>query len=476
MINSSKTQSIWQIGLFACNNAATNCYMILLNMVSYYTFGPAGMLMSVLLNVATVMRIFDGFTDPFIGTLIDKTQTRFGKYRPFMIIGQLIMLGSVLILFTLVNKIPNTFLAYLVFTLVYAVYILGYTCQTACTKAGQTIITQDPKLRPLMALFDTSYTVIIFTTFGMVLPYLASKYGGLSNQSCFNTMMLIYMPLSFLLTVLAVIGIWAKDNNEFYIKNARPIKFKDFIKAIKHNKAIQMLVISAASDKLAQTIAGNTLITTLLFGIILGNYNISSYLSIPISLATIVAIFLGTIVSRKSGQKKAFVYASIFSIISAVFLFIVMIIINPKGNTLSLASISGVFFMIAYILLRIGISLTGGIVIPMIADCSDYEVMISGKAIPGLIGTLFSFIDKLVSSLATSILSLMLIWAIGAGGSLDVNMPYSNKLFIVFMIGSIIIPIIGWVINIIAMLFYPLDRKKMEEVSANIKEHLNKAN
>ena len=125
MINSSKTQSIWQIGLFACNNAATNCYMILLNMVSYYTFGPAGMLMSVLLNVATVMRIFDGFTDPFIGTLIDKTQTRFGKYRPFMIIGQLIMLGSVLILFTLVNKIPNTFLAYLVFTLVYAVYILA---------------------------------------------------------------------------------------------------------------------------------------------------------------------------------------------------------------------------------------------------------------------------------------------------------------------------------------------------------------
>ncbi len=472
MTNSLKTRSVWQIGLFACNNAATNCYMILLNMVSYYTFGPAGMLMSVLLNVATVMRIFDGFTDPFIGTLIDKTQTRFGKYRPFMIIGQIVMLASVLILFTLVNKIPNTFLAYVVFTLVYAVYILGYTCQTACTKAGQTIITQDPKQRPLMALFDTTYTTIIFTAFGMILPYLASKYGGLSNASCFNTMMLIYMPLSFVLTVFAVIGIWQKDNDKYYIKNNRPIKFKDFIKAIKHNKAIQMLVLSAASDKLAQTIVGNTLITTLLFGIILGNYNISSYLAIPTSLATILAIFLGTIISRRSGQKKAFVYSSIFSIVSAIILFVVMIIINPKGNTLSLATAGGIFFMISYILLRIGISLTGGIVIPMIADCSDYEVMISGNAIPGLIGTLFSFVDKVVSSLATSILSLMLIWAIGADGKLDVDMPYSNKLFVVFMIGSIIIPIIGWVINIVAMMFYPLDRRKMEEVSQSIKHQL----
>lgn len=167
---SNESKSKLNIALFAFNNAATNCYMILLNIASYYTFGKAGMIMSILLNIITVMRILDGITDPFIGTLIDKTETRFGKYRPFMLIGQLTMLGSVLILYTLVNKISIKPLAYLAFIFVYAVYVLGYTCQTATTKAGQTILTHNPKIRPLMALFDTIYSTIIFTSFGVILP------------------------------------------------------------------------------------------------------------------------------------------------------------------------------------------------------------------------------------------------------------------------------------------------------------------
>lgn len=76
----NELKSKLNIALFAFNNAATNCYMILLNIASYYTFGNAGMIMSILLNIITAMRILDGITDPFIGTLIDKTETKWGKY------------------------------------------------------------------------------------------------------------------------------------------------------------------------------------------------------------------------------------------------------------------------------------------------------------------------------------------------------------------------------------------------------------
>ena len=37
----------------------------------------------------TAMRIFDGITDPVIGSIIDRTETRFGKFRPFLVIGSL---------------------------------------------------------------------------------------------------------------------------------------------------------------------------------------------------------------------------------------------------------------------------------------------------------------------------------------------------------------------------------------------------
>lgn len=61
----NELKSKLNIALFAFNNAATNCYMILLNIASYYTFGNAGMIMSILLNIITAMRILDGITDPF---------------------------------------------------------------------------------------------------------------------------------------------------------------------------------------------------------------------------------------------------------------------------------------------------------------------------------------------------------------------------------------------------------------------------
>ena len=45
---------------------------------------------------------------------------------------------------------------------------------------------------------------------------------------------------------------------------------------------------------------------------------------------------------------------------------------------------------------------------PMIADCTDYEVARTGAYAPGIIGTIFSFVDKVVSSLSTTIVGFLL--------------------------------------------------------------------
>lgn len=467
-----KNKSKKSIALFAFNNAATNCYMILLNIASYYTFGPAGLLMSVLLNIITVMRILDGITDPFIGTLIDKTKTKFGKYRPFIIIGQLIMLVSVLLLYTVVNKIDNKIFAYITFIIFYAFYVIGYTCQTTSTKAGQTIISKNPEVRPLMTLFDTIYTTIIFTSFGVILPLLASKYGSLANQNVFNMMMLIYMPLSLIFTVLAVIGIKDYDNDKYFIHNKEKIKLSYFIEVLKQNKPLKYLITSEALLKLAQTISTHTLITTLLFGVILNNYNLSSILSILVSLFTIILIFIVTKISKTYGQKRSFVYSSFFSALSNILFLIVIIIINSKGIYLKALSFKGILFSLCFVISRACLTITQGITIPMIADCVDYETYKYNKTIPGVISTLFSFVDKLISSLSTSLISVMLLFSLGSS-SLDINTPYSNGLFIVFIIAGILIPLLSFIINIIMMRHYELDKHKMEEISNELESKID---
>ena len=91
---------LYQLILFPMNNGATNVYYILtLNFIAYYANGVLGLLLIFATTMVTVMRLFDAVTDPIIGALIDRTSTKFGKFRPFMVLGNVIMIVSSICLY-----------------------------------------------------------------------------------------------------------------------------------------------------------------------------------------------------------------------------------------------------------------------------------------------------------------------------------------------------------------------------------------
>ena len=153
-LNRAKT---YQLVLFPLNNGATNVYYVLV--LSYIaTFGSKVLALSMIFAsvMVTGMRLFDAITDPIIGALMDRTNGKFGKFRPFMVIGNLIMAASILVLYCLTPLIPASSmgLRYAAFVALYAVWVIGYTFQTSCTRSGQTVLTNDPKQRPLFTIFN----------------------------------------------------------------------------------------------------------------------------------------------------------------------------------------------------------------------------------------------------------------------------------------------------------------------------------
>ena len=88
---------IWQIALFSLNNTSTNLYLAMMGYVSYYANGIAGLGVVLISFILTGMRVFDGVTDPVIGYVIDKTNGKYGKFRPFIIIGYVLMAISSLV-------------------------------------------------------------------------------------------------------------------------------------------------------------------------------------------------------------------------------------------------------------------------------------------------------------------------------------------------------------------------------------------
>lgn len=478
---------IWRIAGFTLNNTATNTYAVAMAYVSYYLMGFVGVGMVIASSFSTVMRLWDGVTDPIVGALVDRTDGKFGKNRPFMIIGNIILCVSMFILFHVTHLLPeNTAIRFTFFIIFACIYYIGYTCQCVCTKSAQSVLTNDPKQRPLFASFDGVFNVLLSASTGIILPRIATMYnayGGYSSTQFFHLVWVIVAIVSGIFTVIAVISIAPKDRSEFFgaAQGTTKVGFRDYWDVIKNNRAMQMLVLSASTDKLG-TSAKTSAIQVAFFACIAGSTLLQSNVTAIITIPQAIAVFaMVTYLAPKFGQRKAMIVGSVGALITNALLICLSLLGDPTTMTSDpeTGALHWGYFLILYVILTIVAqgfqSTAGNIVIPMTADVADYEVYRSGKYVPGLIGTIFSFVDKLISSLGPMIAG----WMFAIVGFSDHNpvmgdeATWSLRVGVAFCMYGVIM--IGLVCNLIAMHFYPLTKGKMEEIEGSIAEIKAKA-
>ena len=511
---------LWEIGFYALNNTSTNVYMMLVAYMSYFLIGIVGLGAVLAGSILTIMRIWDGVTDPIVGFIVDKTNGRFGKNRPFIVIGNVILFVMTWLMYHIIPTMP-TGARFPIFIIMYMVYIIGYTFQCVVTKSAQTCLTNDPAQRPIFAMFDTVYNILLMS---MMIPVyvtdtlvpkftlnmatsadeinaLVAKNPNLANcitntngneilSAFYNPNMFVEMQYTLgavaaVFAVMAIIGIWRKDNSKYYgTGKVVKVGLRDYADTLAHNRAIQMLVVSASTDKLFMSMKSNSTVMICLFGVVCGNYAMYSSFSQLTSVPTAIISLLGfNFIARKLGQKMSMVVGTWGGIIGAVVLILMFIFGNPASMSLPAFRLTnpatwgllfqdwsgfGILFVVLSIVWAGVTSLSSSIVITMTADCADYEVYRTGKYVPGLMGTLFSFVDKLVSSFATTIVAAVFAAAGFATALPTVESPYTTGLLIATLFCYFGAPIIGWLCNVVAMKFYPLTKEKMAEIQLEI--------
>lgn len=471
----------YQLILFPFNNGATNVYYILTSSYIAYYGGVLGLLVVFASTMVTVMRLFDAVTDPIIGALIDKTNGKFGKFRPFMLLGNVIMAVSSILLYFCTQLVPSStmWLRYVLYVLFYAIYVIGYTFQTSVTRSGQTVLTNDPKQRPMFTAFNLVASMVGMGAIQFLAPIMRSKVGDYTTQSFFNALIPMAIIISFILTILAMIGIWEKDRPEYFGlggKVQQKVKIREYVALVVANKPLQRLMVAGAGCKLALAIATNTAVLCMLYGGMMGNYD-GLYLPMMIlGYAFSVPFFLLTIrTSQKYGQKKSLTrYVGVALVMYAGVL--VLMLLWKEGNpafNLSLLSDGhlsvNLYTVLFIIFFGVGYGAyyaTADMPIPMVADCSDYETYRSGKYVPGIIGTLFSLVDKLVSSLSSTVVGFAAA-AIGFTAALpggdDPFRPGMNWAVILLFC---VIPMVAWAATLLAMKGYTLTGPRMKEIQA----------
>lgn len=471
----------YQLALFPMNNGATNVYFVLI--LSYIaTFGNKvlGLAMVFASFMVTGMRVFDAITDPIIGALMDKTNGKFGKFRPFMVIGNVVMAVSVILLYICTPLIPKDvmWLRYTLFILLYAVWVLGYTFQTSVTRSAQPVLTNDPKQRPLFTVFNTIGSLVGMGVMQFVGPILAGdNFAGDYNSTWFAIMTPIGVVVSIILTILAIIGIWEKDNEKYFGLGGKQekVKVSEYLSIIKANKPLKRLMVAGGGCKLAFAIATNVTVLCMIYGCMMGNYD-GLYLPMMVFGYVFSAPFflLTVCTSQKHGQKRSlmtYVAVALACYVGVLALLLMWQQGNPAFNLsfITNGKLSINLYTILFILFfGIGYGAyysTADMPIPMVADCADYETYRSGKFIPGIMGTLFSLVDKLVSSLSATVVSVALIF-INIHELPTKTTPYSSGMNWIVIALFCLVPMVAWILTLVAMKGYELDGKRVKTIQA----------
>lgn len=479
---------LYQLVLFPLNNGATNVYYVLV-LAYIATFGSNVLGLGVLFAsvMVTGMRVFDAFTDPIIGALMDRTNGKFGKFRPFMVIGNLIMALSIITMYVITPGIPESMmgLRYAAFVGLYAIWVIGYTFQTSCTRAGQTVLTSDPNQRPLFTIFNTVGSLAGMGVMQFLAPIIRANVADYSKAEFYKVLTPIGITVSILLTILAIIGIWEKDQPKYFGiggSKQEKVKISEYIEIIKNNSPMKRLMIAGAGCKLALSIATNTTVLCMLYGSMMGNYD-GLYLPMMIvGYIFSVPFFVFTVrTSQKKGQRASLLRYVSLALICYVGVLVLLLAWKLDVPAFNLVLISnGKFSINLYTVLFIlffGVGYgayysTADMPIPMVADCSDYETYRSGKYIPGIMGTLFSLVDKLVSSLSATVVGIA-VSLIGIKSLPTAETPFAPGMNAVVIILFCIVPMIAWVITIIAMKGYILtgdEMKKIQDVNQKRKK------
>lgn len=477
-VNRAKT---YQLVLFPLNNGATNVYYALI--LSYIaTFGNN------VLGIATVfasvmvtgMRVFDAFTDPLIGALMDRTNGKLGKFRPFMLIGNIIMAFAVFMLYCISPDIPEDqmWLRYATFIVLYAVWVIGYTFQTSVTRSGQTVLTNDPNQRPLFTIFNTVGSMAGMGLMQFLAPIIRSVVADYSSADFYRVLTPVGVVVSFILTILAMIGIWEKDNAKYFGiggEKQEKTKASEYLEIIRNNNPMQRLMVAGAGCKLALSIATNVTVLCMLYGCMMGNYDGLYLPMMVLGYVFSVPFFLLTVrTSQKKGQKASlmkYVSVALVCYIGVLVLLFLWKQGDPAWNLNLFASgkVSINLYTVLFILFfGIGYGAyysTADMPIPMVADCSDYETYRSGKYIPGIMGTLFSLVDKLVSSLSATIVGIA-VSMIGLENLPTADTPYSSGMSTVVIILFCIVPMAAWAVTLLIMRKYELTGERMKEIQA----------
>ncbi|MBQ7058971.1 MAG: MFS transporter [Firmicutes bacterium] len=381
---------IGTVGRDMMYNLVTNYLMLFIIFTRQLTAAQLGAITAIMVAA----RVFDALNDPIMGNIIESTRSRWGKFKPWLLIGILSTSAVIYIVFN--TKLQGWNFIWL-FGFFYFAYSITYTMHDISYWGMVPALSSDADARNQFTSRATLFAGIGGTLASVLIPMLTtgSMAIGSSATIAYGRIALVICILGPLFLFFTIFGV--KENRNYDTKTNEKVSLKKVVKTIAGNDQLVVIAICFLIQQIGNGIVLGGIGSTYIyfeFGYEGGLYSL--FTMVGMSVTALLMIFYPAI-SRKLPRKKLM---SVLAAIASVGYVLMLLpgMVMPQGNMLKFYIVT-VGYMLAnfgqygfYLIMMISIMNT--------VEYSEYKFGARDEAI---IGSLRPFLTKLASALTVVI-------------------------------------------------------------------------
>lgn len=406
--------------LFNSDNPTNDAYMI-----------------GIVTTIILVLRIAELFVDPFIGNIIDKTKTRWGRFKPWVLGGAVIAAVTLAMLFTDFGglTVSNPTLYLVIFAVVYFIMDIFYSAKDVAIWSMIPALSFDSHEREITATIARIGSVfggqlVTVIVMPVVLYFSINQNGGAGDPTGWFAFACIGGGIATLGAIILGLGTHEQDNA--LRENKEDTSAKDVLKVLTKNDQLLWMAIAYLVYGIGINIVNNFNLYYFIY--VIGDATKFSILGVINTVIGLLAVAAFPILTTKFSRRKLF-----FSSIAVMA--VALVIYAMSGTNVTLALIGAGLFALPQPLVFL-------IVLMTITDSVEYGQLKLGHRDEAVCLCVRPLVDKFAGTVSSGIIGLAAIWVGMTGGASASGLTADNmmRLQIIMFAAPIVFMAIGGLI------------------------------
>ncbi|MBR6701777.1 MAG: MFS transporter [Clostridia bacterium] len=416
--------------------------------------------------IILVAKVVSAIFDPIVGNKIESTNSKLGKFKPFILTSIPVLLIFTAIVFFDIpglhfDRAGNKLYIYIFVTFLF--WCLGMTLADVPTQGIAAVLTPDANERTNVVSIANTAKQIGFSACAVIVPVICliipegSKV--LVKKGETDTPMVageyFWSALATAAAgclLMALIVLWNKERVPYTAGEKNT--FKDMVGAIKGNKPLILVIVSYFLGFGRQMAMG---IQVQAANALIGSQNLVIILGITTAIGSMISMAITPVLIKKLGEKITYLALSFYGFIISVAAYIVFAYVTQNQ-------------IVMYVFLfLIGLQFSAVTLMPMImtADCVDYYEYETGKRKEGPVYALLSLTIKVCLALGTA-LGLIFVGKSGYSEALAAGEAFSDSTKNMIFFAYTAMPGILALLSAIPIFRYDIYGEKKAKISAEL--------